>query len=50
VNLPETARLNVHDLRGISPLLYGHVNPYSYSKLDLHSRLSIGRRASAHSP
>jgi TnpA family transposase len=33
--------LNTHDLRGITPLLYGHVNPYGNFSLDLHSRLPI---------
>jgi TnpA family transposase len=36
-----SGRLNSHDLRGITPLLYGHVNPYGNFRLDLHSRLPI---------
>jgi hypothetical protein len=34
-------RLNASDLRGITPLVYGHVNPYGSFHLDLHSRLPI---------
>jgi hypothetical protein len=34
-------RLNAQDLRGITPLVYGHVNPYGSFLLDLHSRLPI---------
>jgi hypothetical protein len=36
-----SGRLNSQDLRGITPLVYGHVNPYGYFRLDLHSRLPI---------
>ena len=36
-----SGRLNPHDLRGITPLVYGHVNPYGNFRLDLHSRLPI---------
>jgi hypothetical protein len=34
-------RLNAADLRGITPLVYGHVKPYGSFHLDLHSRLPI---------
>jgi TnpA family transposase len=34
-------RLNAHDRRGITPLIYGHVNPYGSFQLDLNSRLPI---------
>jgi hypothetical protein len=34
-------RLNADDRRGLTPLLYGHVNPYGSFRLDLHSRLPI---------
>jgi hypothetical protein len=30
-------RLNTDDLRGITPLLYTHVNPYGSFRLDLYS-------------
>ena len=33
--------LNDNDLRGITPLIYGHVNPYGSFRLDLNSRLPI---------
>jgi hypothetical protein len=36
-----SGRLNAQDLRGITPLVYGHVNPYGSFLLDLHSRLPI---------
>jgi hypothetical protein len=36
-----SGRLNSHDLRGITPLVYGHDNPYGNFRLDLHSRLPI---------
>ncbi len=35
-------RLNAQDLRGITPLIYSHINPYGSLFLDLHSRLPIG--------
>jgi Tn3 transposase DDE domain len=34
-------RLNDNDLRGITPLIYGHVNPYGSFRFDLNSRLPI---------
>lgn len=34
-------RLNNQDLRGITPLICSHVNPYGSFLLDLHSRLPI---------
>ena len=34
-------RLNANDRRGITPLIYGHVNPYGSFQLDLNSRLPI---------
>jgi len=34
-------RLNLYDRRGITPLLFGHVNPYGSFQLDLNSRLPI---------
>ena len=34
-------RLNANDLRGIKPLIYGHVNPYGRFRLDMNSRLLI---------
>jgi len=33
--------LNAPDLRGITPLIYSHVNPYGSFLLDLRSRLPI---------
>jgi hypothetical protein len=34
-------RLTQDDLRGITPLLYQHVNPYGWFHLDMHERLPI---------
>ena len=34
-------RLNADDRRGLTPLVYGHVNPYGSLRLDLNSRLPI---------
>ena len=34
-------RLNANDLRGLTPLIYSHVNPYGSFRLDLGSRLPI---------
>lgn len=34
-------RLNAHDLRELTPLVYGHANPYGSFRLDLTSRLPI---------
>ncbi len=36
-----TGRLTVEDRRGLSPLLYGHVNPYGVVRLDMHQRLPV---------
>ncbi|MEM8860876.1 MAG: Tn3 family transposase [Chloroflexota bacterium] len=35
-------RLQEEDLRALSPLIYGHVNPYGRFFLDMDQRLSIG--------
>jgi TnpA family transposase len=35
------ARLTTEDYRGLTPLIYGHVNPYGSFHLDLSTRLSI---------
>ena len=35
------SRLNANDLRGITPLIYSHVNPYGSFRLDLNARLPI---------
>ena len=34
-------RLNANDRRGITPLIYTHINPYGSFTLDLNSRLPI---------
>lgn len=34
-------RLTEEDCRGLTPLLYGHVNPYGRFELDMSKRLSL---------
>jgi TnpA family transposase len=34
-------RLTFHDLRGITPMIYSHVNPYGSFRIDLNSRLQL---------
>lgn len=38
-------RLNQEDLRGLTPLIYGHINPYGTFHLDLSKRLEIEHAA-----
>jgi TnpA family transposase len=38
-------RLSKEDLRGLTPLLYGHINPYGTFVLDLSKRLELERVA-----
>ncbi len=35
-------RLTEEDMRGLTPLLYGHVNPYGRFELDMSKRLPLG--------
>lgn len=34
-------QMTPEDFRGLSPLIYGHVNPYGHFELDMHTRLPI---------
>jgi hypothetical protein len=34
-------RMRPEDLRGLTPLIYAHVNPYGYFELDMETRLPI---------
>ena len=34
-------RLTAEDMRGLTPLLYGHVNPYGRFELDMTKRLAL---------
>jgi hypothetical protein len=34
-------RLTTEDHRALTPLIYGHVNPYGIFRLDMDARLSI---------
>ena len=36
-----SGRLTTEDLRGLTPLIYGHVNPYGIFRLDMNARLPI---------
>lgn len=36
------AQLTEHDRRGLSPLFWGHIQPYGEVKLDMRARLNIG--------
>jgi hypothetical protein len=37
-----SGRLTDEDTRGLTPLLYGHVNPYGRFELDMTKRLPLG--------
>jgi TnpA family transposase len=39
------ARLSAEDYRGLTPLIYAHVNPYGRFDLDLETRIDFQRRA-----
>lgn len=48
--LQETAwtdRLTAEDRRALTPLLWGHVNPYGLFRLDMSARLAIDKRNAA---
>ena len=34
--------LTTEDLRGLTPLIYGHVNPYGTFRLDMSTRVALG--------
>lgn len=36
-------RITPEDYRGLTPLIYSHVNPYGRFDLDLNSRIDFGR-------
>ena len=36
-----SGKLTTEDLRALTPLIYGHVNPYGIFRLDMDTRLSI---------
>jgi TnpA family transposase len=37
-----SGRLTEEDLRGLTPLIFGHVNPYGRFELDMDARLPLG--------
>lgn len=42
-----SARMTSEDYRGLTPLIYGHVNPYGRFDLDLDRRIDFERRVAA---
>ncbi|WP_217699595.1 transposase, partial [Rhizorhabdus histidinilytica] len=38
-------RMTPEDYRGLTPLIYSHVNPYGRFDLDLNDRIDFGRLA-----
>ncbi len=38
-------RLSERDYRGLSPLIYSHINPYGRFDVDLNNRIDFGRQA-----
>jgi len=38
------ARMTAADARGLTPLIWGHVNPYGVFDLDMERRLDLGPR------
>ena len=38
-------RMTAEDWRGLTPLIYQHVNPYGIFRLDMTTRLDLGRAA-----
>jgi len=40
-----TGRLTKEDQRGLTPLIYSHVNPYGTFRIDLNERLRIEQSA-----
>lgn len=41
------ARLTPDDYRGLTPLIYGHINPYGRFDLDLDRRIDFERKQAA---
>ena len=39
------SRMSVEDYRGITPLVYSHVNPYGHFKIDLNDRINFNQYA-----
>jgi hypothetical protein len=40
-------RMTAEDRRALTPLVWGHVNPYGLFRLDMNKRLAIERTAEA---
>jgi len=38
-------RLSEHDYRGLTPLIYSHINPYGRFEIDLNKRTNFERVA-----
>jgi hypothetical protein len=39
--------MTAEDLRGLTPLIYAHVNPYGVFRLDMEERLALDEMAVA---
>lgn len=44
-NPDAAARLSLEDYRGLSPLIYLHINPYGRFEVDLDKRIDFERMA-----
>ena len=44
-NPDAVARLSLEDYRGLSPLIYLHINPYGRFEVDLDKRIDFERMA-----
>jgi hypothetical protein len=42
-----TARLSTEDYRGLTPLIYAHINPYGRFDVDLDKRINFDQRFAA---
>jgi len=42
-----SGRLTPEDLRGLTPLIFAHVNPYGNFELDMNERLALGEERTA---
>jgi len=43
--LGERSRLSAEDYRGLTPLIYTHINPYGRFDIDLDQRIDFDRQA-----
>jgi len=43
----DTTRLSPEDYRGLTPLIYAHINPYGRFDIDLDKRINFNQRLAA---